>query len=371
MAPFDLARAYYLPCGFRPQFIVLSLLLLSFAAVAQPDGNAIEAVDSLLATRHEAGRFHGAVAVGRNGEIAYAAGFGQANQERDVANTADTRFLIGSLTKQFTAALVLTLVRDGRVELHEHLSTYLPGYAGPGGERITLHHLLAHRSGLPSRANVRSAADSEVGAAAPLDFEPGTQYAYSNAGYIVLGLVVEAVTGRSYDEALRERVLGPAGIDSDIGYPSKTDAMDDLATGYVDTWWSWGHRRATTVNPEGPFSAGALYATPKALVHWTRALHGGVVLPDSLVEAMATPYSESGYGYGLFVEKDTASGLGAVTITHHGGGINGFTAALRRVERENGDALVIAALDNTQGDETVEVAESIQRLLTGSPSPRH
>ena len=368
MAPFDLARAYYLPRGIRPHFIVLTLLLFSLPALAQPRGDVIEAVDSLLTARHEAGRFHGAVAVGQNGKITYAAGFGQANQERDIANTAETRFLIGSLTKQFTAALVLTLVRDGRVALNEPISTYLPSYAGPEGKRIPLHHLLAHRSGLPSQTDVRSVANGEMGAAAPLDFEPGTQYAYSNAGYIVLGLVVEAVTGRPYDEVLRERVLKPAGIDSDIGYPNNAD---DLATGYVDTWWSWGHRRATTVNPDGPFSAGALYATPKALVHWTRALHGGAVLPDSLVEAMTTPYSDSGYGYGLFVEKDTDSGVEARAITHHGGGINGFTAALRRVQQAEGDTFVIAALDNTQGDETVEITEHIERLLTGSHSPLH
>mgnify|MGYP006424218845 CR=1 FL=1 len=331
--------------------------------------DAIEAVDSLLDALHEAGRFHGAVAVGLNDDIIYAAGFGQANRNRNVVNTPETQFLIGSLTKQFTAALVLRLVHDGTVALNEPISAYLPNYVGPGKNRITLHHLLAHRSGISSFADVRSAAGGETNAS-PLDFEPGTQYAYSNAGYILLGLVVETVTGRTYDEVLRERILQPAGINNSIGYPS-TDARDKLAAGYVDTWWSWGYRRATTVSPDGPFSAGALYATPKALVHWTRELHGGAVLPDSLVETMATPYSDSGYGYGLFVEKETIPGTGSIKITHHGGGINGFTAALRRIHQEDGDTIIIAALDNTQGDETVDITERIRHLLTGSASSRN
>jgi CubicO group peptidase (beta-lactamase class C family) len=351
-----------------PPFVRASLLLflwgLPLIAGAQPVDLAAGA-DSVLAARHEAGHFHGAAVVGQGSDVRYAAGFGAADRERGHPNTADTRFLIGSLTKQFTAALVLTLVRDGALALDAPVSTYLPDYAGPGGDRITVHQLLAHRSGLPSFADVRAASRGEPDAIGTLDFAPGTRHAYSNAGYVLLGLLAEAVTGHSYDQALRARVLGPAGVADDVGYAHSDRAIDGLASGYVPGWL-WGYRRAEAVVSDGPFSAGMLYATPTALHRWTRALHTGQVLPPALVTAMTTPHADTGYGYGLLVETTTIGGRPA-TVYHHGGGINGFTAALRYVQVDGAEAYTIAVLDNTQSETTVQTAEALQALLAPAP----
>jgi CubicO group peptidase (beta-lactamase class C family) len=321
-------------------------------------------VDSVLAARHEAGQFHGAAVVGHQDDVRYTAGFGAANRETGVANTPDTRFLIGSLTKQFTAALVLTLVRDGAVALDAPVSAYLPDYAGPGADQITVHHLLAHRSGLPSFANVRAVAQGKTGTIGTLDFAPGTQHAYSNAGYVLLGLLVEAVTGQSYDQALRSRVLVPAGVAGDVGYVHSDRPVNGLATGYVPGWL-WGDRRADTIDSDGPFAAGMLYATPRALHRWTQALHDGGVLPADLLAAMTTPHSDNGYGYGLLVEETMIGGEPA-KVFYHGGGINGFTAALRYVQFGGEDAYTIAILDNTQSETTVQTAETVQQLLAPS-----
>ena len=345
----------------RLSLSLLLLPLLSVAAAAQPVSVPSQ-VDSVLAARHASGDFHGVAVLGQGDDVQYAAGFGAADRERGHPNTAETRFLIGSLTKQFTAALVLTLVRDGAVALDASVSTYLPDYAGPGADQITLHHLLAHRSGIPSFADVRAAARGEADAGGPLDFAPGTRHAYSNAGYVLLGLLVGAVTGQSYDQALRDRVLSPAGVAGDVGYAHSDRPVDGLATGYVPGWL-WGYRRAETVDSDGPFSAGMLYATPTALHRWTRALHTGQVVPKALVTTMTTPYADNGYGYGLFVEETDIGGRPA-TVYHHGGGINGFTAALRYVQLEGGGAYTIAVLDNTQSEATVQTAEAIQGLLS-------
>jgi D-alanyl-D-alanine carboxypeptidase len=161
-------------------------------------------------------------------------------------------------------------------------------------------------------------------------------------------------------------VLKPAGVGRDIGYARQPPALEGLATGYVTSWWSSGYRRAETIDADGPFAAGGLYATPRALHRWTRALHGGRVLSDSLVARMTTPHSNSGYGYGLFVEE-TMHGNAPTTVLHHGGGISGFTAALRSVQPAHGPAYTIVVLDNTQSDTTVETAEAVQRLLVRSP----
>jgi len=350
-----------------PVFAVLTAACLIFAldvavCTAQPHRFRSK-VDSLLKARHEAGSFHGAVAIGREGNVLYADGRGEAHYDRGIPNEPTTRFLIGSLTKQFTAALILTLVRDEDVDLDASVSTLLPRYDGPKADQITVHHLLAHRSGIPSFVDVRAAAQGKSGDAISLDFEPGTDYAYSNAGYVLLGLIAETVTGQTYSAALRERVLTPAGVVGNAGYASDGHATTGLATGYTSPWWSWEYHPVDGIPPDGPFSAGMMYATPRALVTWTHALHEGNVLPDSLLRAMTTPHSENGYGYGVFVES-MGAGRAAATVIHHGGGIPGFTAALRHVRFEDGPSYTIVVLDNTQSDGTVSTATDLQALLS-------
>lgn len=337
------------------------LPLCSSFAPAQPAAQSAQ-LDALLQARHGNGAFHGAAAIGTSGDRLYAAGFGMADRDRGLPNTPDTRFLIGSLTKQFTAALILTLVRDGSVTLDAPVARYLPNYAGPGAKRITVHHLLTHRSGLPSFADARAAVQGAADALDALDFAPGTKHAYSNAGYVLLGLLAEAVTGQPYDEALRERVLAPAGVAGEIGYAHSGHNTEGVATGYTSSWWSWGYHPVDDIDPDGPFSAGMLYATPTALLQWTRALHTGQVLPDALVQRMTTPYSENGYGYGLIVEETEIHGHSA-SVIHHGGGIPGFTAALRYVQLDRGRSYTIAVLDNTQSDATVQTAIKLQEIV--------
>ena len=174
-------------------FLLFAIFLLRPSGAQPAVVPSAAGVDSILTARYESGAFHGAALVAQGDTVVYARGFGEANRKKGTPNTPDTQYLIGSLTKQFTAALVLTLVRDGLVRLDAPITRYLPNYTGEGGDRITIHHLLAHRSGLPSFADVRAAAGGSE-EAVPLHGTPGTQYAYSNAGYILLGVIVEAVT---------------------------------------------------------------------------------------------------------------------------------------------------------------------------------
>ncbi len=346
-------------------------LLLGWTPVTAQPAEAPAQMDSLLATHHADQVFSGAAVVGKGDEVVYAGAYGDANMEWGIPNRPDTRFHIGSLTKQFTAALLLTLVRDGEVALDSTVSAYLPDYPGPGADRITIHHLLSHRSGIPSFTSfddytsrimrLEWEPDSlvTVFAKRDLDFEPGSQYSYSNSGYVLLGVIAEAVTGQSYEDALRERVLTPAGVDDNIGYAHNHRIIEREAAGYASA--EGEYERATILDSSVPYAAGMLYATPTALHRWTRALHTGAVLPDSLLDRMTTPHSDNGYGYGLVTQKDTLGGA-AVTVVGHAGGINGFTSSVSYVEE---DARTVVVLDNTSSPRTSKTASELQQILYG------
>jgi tetratricopeptide (TPR) repeat protein len=167
-----------------------------------------------------------------------------------------------------------------------------------------------------------------------------------------------------YPKALRDKVLIPLGLDGPIGYAFSDEVIEREAGGYQQT--VWGYRRAEPIESSVPLSAGMLYATPEGLHRWTRALHTGAVLPDSLYDAMTDPYAENGYGYGLVTRTDTVGGT-PVTITGHGGGINGFTSSLTYVTP--GDYTVVA-LDNTMGESTSRLTEGIRQLLYDGSAPQ-
>jgi CubicO group peptidase (beta-lactamase class C family) len=358
----------------------ISLLLLAVlftgAASAQPAPVPTERLDSLVTAYHDARLFNGAVLVGNGDSVAYARAVGDANRAWDVPLTPDTRFHVGSVTKQFTAALILQLVAEDKVALDSTVATYLPDYPGPGADRITIHHLLSHRSGIPSFTGFEDyesrimrmewEPDSLVAEFANrgLQFEPGTQWSYSNSGYFLLGVIAQEVTGMTYPDALREKVLAPLGLDGPVGYAFSDEVIEREASGYRQT--VWGYRPAEPIESSVPLSAGMLYATPEGLHRWTRALHTGAVLPDSLYDAMTTPHAENGYGYGLVMQSDTIAGT-PVSVTGHGGGINGFTSSLTYVTP--GDYTVVA-LDNTQSGSTSRLTEGIRQVLYGGAPPQ-
>jgi CubicO group peptidase (beta-lactamase class C family) len=343
-------------------------------AAAQPaEFNA--RADSLLSAYHGDRLFNGAVVVGKGDSVVFSGTRGDAVMEWDVPNTLDTRFHIGSVTKQFTAALVLSLVEDGQVALDSTVATYLPDYPGPGADRITIHHLLSHRSGLPSYTSFPDyqprimrltwEPDSLLATVAErdLDFEPGSQFTYSNSGYFLLGRIVEAVTGQAYDEALQERVLAPAGLADAIGYAHHHRVIDREAAGYRRA--GDDYERAELLDSSVPYSAGMLYATPTALHRWSQALLNGEVLPDSLVDAMTTPHSGNGYGYGIVTRTDTLGGTPVTTIGHDGG-VNGFTSSVSTVRADDAAAAyTVVVLDNTSSPRMSRIGGDLRQLLYG------
>jgi len=214
--------------------LVVLFLILLLLVVPMPcsgtDGKLANRIDQIMQPRAAAGEFSGTVLVAREGRVIYERGFGMANREWNVPNDVKTKFEIGSMTKQFTAVLVLQFVNEGKIRLDGHLSDYLPLYRKDTGSRVTISELLSHTSGIPNFTELPgflSGAASRVHHSVPefvekfcsgdLGFEPGTKFEYSNSGYFLLGAVLEQVSGATYEQLLRERIFQPLGM-HDSGY---------------------------------------------------------------------------------------------------------------------------------------------------------
>jgi CubicO group peptidase (beta-lactamase class C family) len=344
--------------------ILLTLVLTPALAGAQSIPEQLE----FVAGAHHAGGFSGSVLVAESGEVVYAAGFGEANLDWNIQNAVDTRHRLGSVTKGFTAALVLDLVEDGLVELEAPITRYLPDYRADTGDRVTVHHLLRHTSGIPNytafpdffeehgHERWETLAFVAEFCSGDLEFEPGSEFAYSNSGYHMLGAIVESVTGKSYDEALQTRVLEPLGL-ADTGYDWHDRPIERRATGYVRK--AGGELvESDYLDMSLPFAAGALYSTVEDLWRWDRALAGDALLGEEVRALLFTPgLDDYAYGWGVH-DPDHADG----PLHQHGGGIHGFSSM---IARRPGAGRLAVSLSNIQN--SVDPAPSLLAVLEGDP----
>ena len=202
----------------------------------------VSKIDELMSTVYENGQFNGSVLVAQEGKVIYKKGFGFANMEWNIPNKPDTKFRIGSITKQFVSMQIMQLVEEGKIDLDGKLSDYLPGYRRDTGEKITIHHLLTHTSGIPSYTGIRGFwSDSTRNHyqidymvknfhSGDLEFEPGSIYKYNNTGYYLLAVIIEKLTGKSFKENLQERILNPLQL-SNSGIDINEEILENKATG--------------------------------------------------------------------------------------------------------------------------------------------
>lgn len=302
-------------------------------------------IDSLISTYARYGDFNGAILVAEVGKVLFRQGFGLADMERDIPNTSTTKFRIGSVTKQFTAMLIMQLVADGKLELHVPIANYLPGYPRENGQKITVHHLLTHSSGIPnnyaSTKATRNRPDAYTAAELvdefsnlPLLFTPGEKFDYSNAGYTLLGYIIETVTEKRYEDVLQERIFTPLGM-KNTGYDKHRALIKTRAAGYFQSWGD--HYNANYVDMSTVYAAGALYSTVEDLFLWDQALYTGQLLPREYLDMLFTrhiPDSDEGgdYGYGWTIKKKPIGNSGNhATSIGHDGVIDGFCAVFTRI----------------------------------------
>lgn len=336
-----------------------SFLGCSALAVAQDTARM-----SAVVKAHSAdNRFMGSVLVAKGDTVLLAESAGWANLEWKIAPTPATKFRIGSVTKQFTAACVLLLAERGKLSIDDALVKFIPS-APETWKPVTLRQLLSHTGGIPNftddpdntanKLRPRTPAQTMAQVAAkPLEFTPGEKFKYSNTGYVLLGWIIEVASGQSYETFLRENIFQPLGM-NDSGCDSNTAVIPQRAAGYV--LGPRGPANAAYLDMHGPFAAGAIYSTPADLLRWTQALFGGKVLSAASLEQMTTPVKNN-YAFGL----DVRTTKGRKVISHNGG-IDGFNAQLSYYPESR---TTIVALANVEGPDVFELAAQLAALAFG------
>jgi CubicO group peptidase (beta-lactamase class C family) len=297
-----------------------------------------------------------AVLVAREGKVLYQNGYGYADIGNRVKVTPETKFRIGSVTKQFTAAAILKLQEQGKLSVQDKLSQYFADF--PRGDEVTLHHLLTHTSGIHSYTSKPDFLKTVLTETTPaelvdsfkndkFDFDPGASQAYCNSGYFLLGCIVEKVSGQSLDAFLREAFFVPLGM-KETGVHYRNRMLDHEATGY--SYENGKVQRALDWDMSRAGGAGALYSTVGDLCRWNQGIFEDKLLQESSLEAAFTPAKlndgrvgagasgPGGYGYGWSFGQ-----LRGLKWIAHGGGLHGFGTYLMQVPDQK---LTVAVLCN-------------------------
>ena len=311
-------------------------------------------VDSIFEEATQGDSPGAAVLVAKDGEILYQKGFGFANLEESIPVTPETKFRIGSITKQFTAAAILKLQEDGLLSVNDPLSKFIPDY--PRGDEVTIHHLLTHTSGIHSYTSmpefyktIMEEANSEDLIEAfkrnEFDFAPGEKWLYNNSGYFLLGYIVEIVSGESFGDYLKDHLFEPLEM-KNTGVHSWNLNLENEASGY--SYKDGEFHQAMKWDMSRAGGAGALYSTIADLYRWNEAIFNGKILSESSLKAAFTPVelnygskanamgAEYGYGWMSFEVR----GLKQIG---HSGGFDGFNAYLTRYPKQN---FTVAVLTN-------------------------
>jgi CubicO group peptidase (beta-lactamase class C family) len=351
-------------------FAAILLLSVQGAALAQDHAAKIQEVLT-LANKYK--QFNGSALVAENGKVVYKGGFGLANMEWNIPNTPDTKFRLGSITKQFTATLTMQLVEQGKIKLDAKISDYLPEYRKDIGQKVTIHHLLTHTSGIPSYTGQQGFVENvsrnaykvddfvKKYASGDLEFEPGSKFAYNNSGYFLLGAIIEHVTGKPYEQVLKENIFDPLGM-KNTGYDHHDTIIPKRATGYSKT--PDGYTNAAYLDMSIPYAAGSMYSTVEDLYLWDQALYTDKLLSAQSKALMYKPFLND-YAYGWVVQNAPFKQNGNdVQVIRHGGGINGFTTTIVRFPQEKN---LIVMLDNTGTGYLDPLSDSIAKILYNQP----
>lgn len=322
-------------------------------------------IDALIEKAVSINRFNGSVLVCKKGEIVFEKAYGFQDAAKQVPNTVKTIYQIGSTTKEFTAAVILKLAEQHKLKLEDKLGKYFPDY--PRGNEITIRHLLTHTSGIYEILRDHTAVlESTLPhnkehlvsffINQPLDFDPGTQYAYSNSGYIMLGFIIEKVTGQSYFQIVRKYILEPLKMNH-TGFDFVNLKSTDKATGY-NKYSQSIKEPSLSWDSTATYSAGAMYSTVEDLNRWHTGLLNYQVYNSASMKAATTPYLK-GYGLGCWIDT-----LYNQKIVSHGGNILGFTGYFGRIQEDDVSVII---LNNIYNHQIETIGLSIFAILYDKP----
>jgi CubicO group peptidase (beta-lactamase class C family) len=339
--------------------IVIALSMSCVCFAQEP----VSRMEQVIQSYVDGKKFMGTVLVAQNGKILLDKGYGSANLEWNIPDSPSTKFRIGSMTKQFTAAAILLLEERGKLKTDDLIKKYMPD-APAAWDKITIFNLLTHTSGIPSFTSFPDYRSTEATPTTPeklverfrdkpLDFQPGEKWDYSNSGYVLLGYLLEKISGQTYKEFIQENIFKPLGM-NDSGYDSNSAIIPHRASGYTPT--PNGPVNAGYIDMTIPFSAGALYSTTDDLLRWEQGLFGGKVLSAASLKKMTTPFKND-YAFGLGVRSDKGH-----TVIEHGGGIEGFNTQMSYFPE---DKLTVIVLSNLNGGAPAEIAPKLASVARG------
>ncbi|MGB8953434.1 MAG: serine hydrolase [Candidatus Aminicenantales bacterium] len=357
-------------------FLVLIFEMLGCANVKE---NKSTKIDSLISAYNDYGHFHGTVLLAENGNIILEKGYGFANREWDMPHDPDTKFRIASITKTFTAVLIMQLVETGKIDLNGKLTNYLPSYRKDTGERVTIHHLLSHSSGIPDYLRIPGFWQNQLllqysrkdfahkFCSGDLEFEPGSKYQYNNSGYYLLGLIIEELTGESFETALQENILKPLGM-KNSGVDNNRAVLKKRASGYVKSGFDF--LNVPYLNIDNSYTSGQMYSTAEDLYLFDQALYTDQLLSTQYRDKLFTPYyfyakGDYSIGYDWELGKlPLTSSEGSVTYAQHMGGLNGFNTLFCRLIE---DKHLIVLLGNLDSAPLKEMRQKIINILYDIP----
>lgn len=349
-------------------FLTIAILLTAFFIsqnhLAAQDKSAM--IDELVQQYHDYGQFDGVVLVAEGGKVLLKKGYGYANREWDIPNEPDTKFRVGSITKQITAMAIMILHEQGKLNVNDLICKYISDCPAPWKD-ITIHHLLTNTSGIP---NFQYFPDNYQYERLPttvektidrfkhkeLMFKPGTKYGYSSSGYVLLGYIIEQVTGKKYEQVLKESIFEPLRM-KNSGYDHPLTILKHRAAGYGQE--GQAVHNAVHFEMDTPHAAGALYSTAEDLFLWDKALYTTQLVSRQILDTIFMEHFQLGegwgYGYGWYTGK-----LLNRNVLLHDGAISGFRTQLFRFPD---DKIFIVSLSNMEHSNLFPINQNIAAII--------
>jgi CubicO group peptidase (beta-lactamase class C family) len=319
-----------------------------------------ETIDELLKAFSSQNAFNGVALVAQHGKVIWLKGYGYRNLDTKTRNDSGSVFQVGSLSKQFTAVVILQLAESHKLDLQDRLSKYIPSF--PQGDDITIENLLTHMSGISDythdSAFIRRGwvmpipTDSliEFFKDKPFEFKPGKGFAFSNSGYILLGYIIEKVTGESYFQVVREHIFQPLHMNHS-GFDFKGLHAANKALGYYG-------QSGLIADSSVLFSSEGIFSTAADLFAWDQGLYTGKLLSDTSLQKAFTPH-RSNYGFGWIIDSSSGS-----KVEMHEGVVLDYASFMARLPQ---DQICIILLDNHQSQALVRIAQDINAVLNNQP----
>ena len=361
------ATAAPVPAGGDAASLITTAVTLATApaltpAYTGPVGEAGRALDQYMKDLAAGQLFQGAVLVAKNGTVLLSKGYGAADAAANIPNTATTRFRLASVTKMFTSMSIMLLESRGKLKVSDPICTYVPS-CPPAWAPITIRHLLTHTSGLPNYTDFldyepgqgqRTAPDQLLARFRdmPLSNEPGTVYQYENSDYVVLGTIIQRVSGQPYDQFVHDTIFAPLSM-NDSGFDWSQGKIDGLAHGYGAF-----NTPAPFLDASTLFSAGGLFSTVEDMYRWTNALDDDRLLPTPLRAEIFTPFL-NGYGYGWKITSNNGR-----VATWHPGNMDG---AATYVVRYPDDHVTVIVLSNMGWADVQGIGNYLGNIALNSP----